>query len=314
MSWLILSREAAIVYWSVFGLFVGSFLNVAIHRLPLEGETVSKPRRSRCPSCKTTLTWKENVPVLSWLVLRGKCRTCKWPIPWRYPLVELSTACLWGFAAWRTLPEHFDLCLVYTIVLSGLVVATFVDFACFEIPDEVSIGGMVLAPIASLLVPALHAGSPVAAWIDGPGAVEVSRFAALTTCLAGMVVGGGILWLIGKIGSAIYGRDAMGFGDVKLLAAGGGFVGPGAILVALMIGALVASVAGLGNVVRFFVLLRARANARGRRGRIGRSLAVARIAGRYLPFGPYLAVGIGIVLTAWKDVAGLIPFVEWWRQ
>ncbi|MDZ4774776.1 MAG: hypothetical protein SGI72_16750, partial [Planctomycetota bacterium] len=122
----------------------------------------------------------------------------------------------------------------------------------------------------------------------------------------------GVLWLIGKVGSALYGRDAMGFGDVKLLCAGGGFVGPGAILVALMIGALVASIAGLGNVVRFFILLRRRASERGRSGRIGRSLAVARIAGRYLPFGPYLAVGIGIVLTAWKDVASLIPWSAVW--
>ena len=312
MSWLHLSREAAVVYWGVMGLFVGSFLNVAIHRLPLEGETVSKPRRSRCPSCKTTLTWKENVPLLSWIVQLGRCRTCRWPIPWRYPLVELLTAALWAGVAWRDLPEHFDLCLVHTIVLSGLVVATFVDFACFEIPDEVTIGGMVLAPVASLLVPGLHAGSPVAAWIDGANVMEPSRVGALTACLVGMVVGGGILWLIGKAGSALYGRDAMGFGDVKLLAAGGGFVGPGAILVALMIGALVASVAGLGNVVRFFVLLRHRAAVRGRRGGLVRSLRVARIAGRYLPFGPYLAIGIGIVLCAWKDVAGLIPWNGVW--
>jgi leader peptidase (prepilin peptidase)/N-methyltransferase len=307
LSWLALTREAAIVYWGMMGLFVGSFLNVAIHRLPLENETVSKPRRSRCPKCKTTLTWKENIPLVSWIVQGGKCRTCKWPIPWRYPLVELLTACLWAFVAWRTLPDRFDLCLVYTVVLSGLVVATFVDFACFEIPDEVSIGGMVLAPIASLVVPDLHAGSAVVAWIDGAGAESVSRFAALTACLAGMIVGGGILWLIGKVGSALYGRDAMGFGDVKLLAAGGGFVGPGAIVVALLIGAVVASIAGLGNVLRFFVLLRRRSRERGRRGGVGRSLSVARIAGRYLPFGPYLAVGIGIVLTAWKDVAPLIP-------
>jgi len=312
LNWLNLSRELAIVYWSVMGLFVGSFLNVAIHRLPLADETVSKPRRSRCPKCKTTLTWKENVPLVSWMVQLGRCRTCKWPIPWRYPLVEILTAILWGYVAWRTLPERFDFCLVHTIVLSGLVVATFVDFACFEIPDEISIGGMVLAPIASLLVPDLHAGSGVVAWIDGESAAGVSRFAALTACLAGMFVGGGVLWLIGKVGSALYGRDAMGFGDVKLLCAGGGFVGPGAILVALMIGALVASIAGLGNVVRFFILLRRRASERGRSGRIGRSLAVARIAGRYLPFGPYLAVGIGIVLTAWKDVASLIPWSAVW--
>ena len=87
------------IWWGVVGLFVGSFLNVAIHRFPLEGETVSHPRRSRCPSCRTTLTWKENIPLLSWLIQLGRCRTCGWRIPWRYPLVEALNAGLWWLAA-----------------------------------------------------------------------------------------------------------------------------------------------------------------------------------------------------------------------
>ena len=81
--------------WAVLGLFVGSFLNVCIHRLPLEDETVNHPRRSRCPSCRATLSWKENIPLLSWLVLRGRCRHCGWRIPIRYPLVEVGNAALW---------------------------------------------------------------------------------------------------------------------------------------------------------------------------------------------------------------------------
>lgn len=305
-------RALAVTWWAICGLLVGSFLNVAIHRLPLPDESVSKPRRSRCPSCKTTLTWRENVPLFSWVVQRGRCRTCGWRIPWRYPLVEALTCALWTYVALRTLPARFDVCLVQTIVLSGLVVATFVDFACFEIPDEVSIGGMVLAPIASFLVPDLHAGSPIAAWLDGPGAT--SHAGALLACVAGMVVGGGSLWLIGKVGSALYGRDAMGFGDVKLLAAGGGFVGPGAALAALMIASVLASIAGLANMLRFLVLLRVRASQRGRTGGFGRSAQVARAAGRYLPFGPYLAAGIGIVLLAWKDVVGLVPWADVWHH
>ena len=306
-----LPRWAWVAWWAITGLIVGSFLNVAIHRLPLEGETVSKPRRSRCPKCKTTLTWKENIPLLSWIVQRGRCRTCAWRIPWRYPLVELLTAVLWAVVAWRTLPEHFDICIVQTIVLSGLVVATFVDFACFEIPDEVSIGGMVLAPIATLLVPDLHADSWLAHWASGDAA-HVTRSGALLACVAGEIVGGGTLWLIGRVGSALYGRDAMGFGDVKLLAAGGGFVGPGAALLALMVASVIASVAGLLNMLRFLLLLRSRAGARGRRGGMRKSLRVARVAGRYLPFGPYLAIGIGIVLLYWNDVRAAIPWSHIW--
>src|SRR5439155_26557054 len=135
---------------------------------------------------------------------------------------------------------------------------------------------------------------------------SVTSAGALVACLAGIAAGGGILWLIGKVGSRLYGRDAMGFGDVKLLAAGGGFVGPGGALAVLMIASVLASVVGLLNMVRFFVLLRSRARARGRRGGLRKSLLIARIAGRYLPFGPYLAVGIGIVLLDWHGVKELL--------
>jgi prepilin signal peptidase PulO-like enzyme (type II secretory pathway) len=196
---------------------------------------------------------------------------------------------------------------VRSVVLSGLVVATFVDFDCFEIPDEVSIGGMVLAPVAVLLLPALHQETRIAQLLSDPHD-PVTRVGALSACLAGMALGGGILWGIGWIGSRLYGRDAMGLGDVKLLAAGGGFLGPGGVLWALMIASLVASVVGVLNLARFFLLLRSRARARRRSVRRRRSLQVARVAGRYVPFGPYLALGIGIVLLYWKEVAGILRY------
>lgn len=284
------------------GLFVGSFLNVCIHRLPLENETVSQPRRSRCPQCRRQLTWKENVPVLSWLIQLGRCRGCAWRIPIRYPAVEIANAALWWHALQTAGAERFELWLVWSLVLSALLVATMVDFDCFQIPDEVSIGGMVLAPILVLLVPALHADTYVAS----DGAV-VDRMGALTGCLVGMAVGGGVLYAIGWVGTRIYKTEAMGFGDVKLLAAGGGFVGPGGALAALMLAAMFASVFGVLNIVRFFCLTRSRARARGRHDPIGRSLSIARLAGRYLPFGPFLAMGIGIALLHWEDVRTLLP-------
>jgi leader peptidase (prepilin peptidase)/N-methyltransferase len=301
-----LPKEVLVGWWGLVGLFVGSFLNVCIHRLPLAEETVSKPRRSRCPSCKTTLTWRENLPLVSWLVLRGKCRTCGWRIPWRYPLVELLTAVLWLAVALVHLPGDWPMTIVQSVVIAGLLVATFVDFACYEIPDEVSIGGMVLAPIASLLVPRLHDATWVAQRLSDAGAEHVDRGGALVGCLAGMLVGGGILLGIGWVGEKVYGRDAMGLGDVKLLAAGGGFIGPGGVVLALMIAALTASIAGLVNMGRFYVLVRTRAKRRGTRRAVGKSVRVARVAGRYLPFGPYLALGIGIALVAWKDVVQLL--------
>lgn len=293
-----------IVWWTAVGLCVGSFLNVCIHRWPLEEETVTKPRRSRCPECRHELTWRENIPLLSWLFLRGRCRWCRWPIPFRYPLVELLTGALFCLTAWIHGPTAWPYTLVAAVVLAGLIVATFVDFDRFEIPDEVSIGGMILAPIVSGLLPGLHATTWVAQQVS-PGE-EVDRAGAVIASLAGLATGGGILLAIGWIGKRIYGRDAMGLGDVKLLAAGGGFVGPGAALVALLIGSLAASVVGILNMARFLWLSRSRVRRRGGRKSFMRSVQVARICGRYLPFGPYLALGIGIVLLGWNHVAGVL--------
>jgi leader peptidase (prepilin peptidase)/N-methyltransferase len=240
------------------------------------------------------------VPVLSWLVQLGRCRGCGWSIPWRYPLVELCTALLWLLVAVSTPQEQWAVLLVRLLVVSGLVVATAVDFAIFEIPDEVSIGGMLLAPLLSFAVPALHADTWVAQAVsEGPG---VDRAGALAGCLAGMAVGGGVLWAIGWVGKRAFRRDAMGLGDVKLLAGAGGFIGPGGVLLALVLASLVASVAGVGNILRFLALSRLRSRARGTRKPWASSLRSARIAGRYVPFGPYLALGIVVVLLYWKEV------------
>ena len=292
-------------WWTVFGLFVGSFLNVAIHRLPRPGMTVSKPRRSFCPRCGRSLTWSENIPLFSWLAQRGRCRGCGCSIPWRYPLVESLTAALWFLAAWSTPGAAWDLIAVRVLVLSGLVVATFVDFEHFEIPDEVSIGGMVLAPLLSFLVPALHADTFLAGVFSTSSGID--RTGALLASLSGVAAGGGVLLGIGWLGKLVFRRDAMGLGDVKLLAAAGGFIGPGGALLALVLGALAASIAGLINVLRFFLISRSRVRSRGGSRALGRSLASARIAGRYLPFGPYLALGIGIVLLAWNHVVRWMP-------
>ena len=299
-----LPRAVQIGFTAVLGLLIGSFLNVCIHRLPKEGMSVRSARRSHCPKCDHELRWFENLPVLSWCLQRGRCRACSWPIPVRYPLVELLTGVLFGVVAWRTPWDHPGLLFFQLLVIAGLVVATFVDFDCFEIPDEVSIGGMVLAPLISLALPELHADTILAQEMSStPGIVD--RGGALMGCLAGMATGGGILLGIGWLGKKLFGRDAMGLGDVKLLAAAGGFVGPGAVLMALFLGSMLASVVGALNIARFFCLLRRRTRERGTRKSALQALQTARIVGRYLPFGPYLSLGVGIVLVDWKDVLQL---------
>jgi leader peptidase (prepilin peptidase)/N-methyltransferase len=299
-----LPRELELVWWTVMGLFVGSFLNVAIHRLPREGLGVNRPRRSFCPGCGKELGWSENVPLVSWAVQRGRCRACGWRIPFRYPLVEALTAGLWLLAATATPADERGLLLVRVAVLSGLVVATFVDFDFYEIPDEVSIGGMVLAPLLSALVPELHASTWVAQrYSEG---LEVSRVGAVAGSLAGIAVGGGVLLAIGWVGERLMGREAMGLGDVKLLAAAGGFVGPGGALFALVLASFAGALAGVANIARFQCILRARARRRRSSRGFGRSLAAARSAGQMLPFGPYLALGTAIALLYWEQVAARI--------
>jgi len=289
---------------AVFGLFVGSFLCVAVHRYPIPNQTPSHPRRSLCPECGHVLAWWENIPVVSWLVLRRRCRACRVVIPARYPLMEIATALAWWTTATVTPAGEHLLLGIHLLVVSGLLTAAFVDLDCFEIPDSVSVGGMVLAPIAAFSVPELHGHTWFAHWISG--GVEVTRGASAAAALVGMATGGGVLLLVGRLGSRAFGQDAMGLGDVKLLAAGGGFVGPGGVLVALLLASVTASIIGVGNLLRFFCLVRRRDRSRDRERGAGRAWRTARVAGQYLPFGPHLALGVALALLFWE------PYLAAW--
>lgn len=287
-----------------FGLTVGSFLNVAIARYPYEERTVRSPNRSLCLSCERQLAWYENLPVLSWVVLRGRCRTCKAKISWRYPFVELLNAALWGLAAWHAGLERWPLFVVWAVVISSLIVCTFVDFDHWEIPDELSIPGMWLAPVVSFALPELHEHTWVAQkFSEGP---TVDRFGAVLGSLAGIFVGWGVLRAMDWIGRKVVGKDAMGWGDAKLLGAGGGFIGPGGTMTALLIASFLGSIVGIANMVRWFFYLKGRSKSRGQGRSVGQLAARGRHFGRYLPFGPYLALGIGIVLLAWNHVSVLL--------
>ena len=137
----------------VVGAIVGSFLNVCIYRLPL-GMAVNKPSRSFCPHCKTQIAWYHNLPVVSWLALRARCAYCGKPIAVRYPLVELLTAVLF-FAIWREFNETWIVVFPYWIFVSLVVVATFIDFDHFIIPDEITLGCVGAGLILSLAIPQL---------------------------------------------------------------------------------------------------------------------------------------------------------------
>ncbi len=183
-----------------FGAIVGSFLNVVILRLPNEEESVVFPA-SHCTSCMTDLHWYENIPILSFLVLRGKCSHCKAKISFQYPVVELSMAILT-----MGLVQRFGLSIAatgYFIFSAALLVIIWIDIYHQIIPDVISLPGIILGLIFSFTSPVLH-------WQDS---------------LIGLLIGGGILWGIAELYFMLRKVDGMGGGDIKLLAMIGAFLG-----------------------------------------------------------------------------------------
>jgi leader peptidase (prepilin peptidase) / N-methyltransferase len=237
----------------VLGALVGSFLNVVVHRLP-RGESIVHPG-SRCPACGHAIRPWHNVPLLGWLWLRGRCRDCGVAISARYPLVELATAVLFAIVAERFGPSL--LAGLWMGFAAALLVAALVDIDHRIIPDEVSVGGLVAG---LTLAPALHvlAGVPAqAAWLHA---------------VTGAALGGGLLWIVGFVHArvcALAGRrfahwpeedegyprpgsldywtwfPGMGFGDVKLLAMIGAFLGPVGVVETIVAASAVGLVFGL---------------------------------------------------------------------
>jgi leader peptidase (prepilin peptidase)/N-methyltransferase len=233
----------------VFGLLIGSFLNVVIHRLPA-GESVVRPP-SHCPVCDRPIAPYDNVPVLSYLLLRGRCRHCSTHISLRYPLVELVTGCVFAGIAWRFGATW--LLPAWLLFAGGLIVAAAIDFDEQIIPDEISLGGIAVGLVVV----------PGAQMLEGD-----ALGGALLESLVGGLLGGGLLWSVGFFHARVsvaLGRTfehwpgegeeiprpssadywlwfpGMGLGDVKLLAMVGVFLGPFGVLATI----LAASVLGL---------------------------------------------------------------------
>ena len=196
----------------VVGAMFGSFLNVCILRWPRE-ESVVRPR-SRCPGCGQFIAWYDNIPVVSWLLLRGRCRGCRTPISLQYPLIELVTALIWAFMGWRYglgLPA-FAGAIFFTILLG----ITLTDAREYIIPDEFSLGGLVVGILFSL-----------------PGG-----FSTIASALIGAAAGFAILWVVGALGTRMFKEEAMGGGDIKMMAMVGAFVGWKGVLLTIFLGAL----------------------------------------------------------------------------
>lgn len=177
----------------VLGSMVGSFLNVCIHRLPLGQSIVSPP--SHCPHCKYSIPWYLNIPLVTWLYLRGRCRNCGAPIAARYFLVELLTAGVF-LAVWLRYGERsVGLALVYCAFIAGLIVASFIDLEHYIIPDEITLGGAAVGLAASFVLPSLH------------GQMAIAH--SLKESLLGLAVGAGTVYGILRLGKLLFGRQRL---------------------------------------------------------------------------------------------------------
>lgn len=260
-----------IILSALFGLMLGSFLNVLIHRLPkmleqewreqcawLEGREAEPGQRynlilpgSTCPQCGHAIRWYENIPILSWLFLRGRCSQCGSGISWRYPLVELLTGCLFALAAWQW-GYGGDVLWVWGL-LATLIALTFIDLDTQLLPDN-------------LTLPLAWAG--LLANLGG-------RFVGLDEAVIGAVAGYVSLWLVYHLFKLLTGKEGMGFGDFKLLAALGAWLGWKLLLPMVLVASLGGAIFGIAA-----ILLKGRARS------------------KPIPFGPWLALG-GLVVLFW---------------
>jgi leader peptidase (prepilin peptidase)/N-methyltransferase len=265
----------------LFGLLIGSFLNVCIYRWPRDLSVV-KPR-SHCPECEKTIAWYDNIPVVSYILLRAKCRNCSAPIPWRYPAVEIITAVLFGYLVWR-----FGVtvnALRYCVLCAMLVTLAFTDAETRILPDEFTLGGLVAGVIFAAFVPVPDSMFRAVAGISGWTHLSWRQI-SLGEAAFGVILPAGSLWLGGWLFEKIRHKEGLGFGDVKMMAMVGAFLGLRGTLLTMIVGSLLGSVIGMIYIK-----------------------ATKQDAGTYeLPFGTFLAAAaIGVAL-----VGG--PVIDWYSN
>ncbi len=285
-------RPLAVAWGALVGAVVGSFLNVVVARLP-RGESVVHPR-SRCPGCGAGIAWYDNVPVLSWLLLRARCRRCHAHISARYPLVELLVAVLGGLAVQR---HGLSAAAAAELAFGSFLVAlAFIDLDTWLLPFALSL------PFAAL---GLAAG-----WLH----------LAPSASIGGALLGGGVGFLaflvVHLVGEKVFRREAMGFGDVVLLGGIGSWLGMGALLPVILLSSLQGSAVGIGLLLLGRGQPGPRAEAGLARPEAGRVPAAASLEEddwvpprNAVPFGPFLALAAleWLLLGPW--LAGVVPLL-----
>lgn len=229
--------EAALAF--LFGLLIGSFLNVCIHRMPKDLSVV-RPR-SHCPACEHMIAWYDNIPLVSYLLLRAHCRHCGARISPRYPAVELLTAALFAAAVAQhgATPAGLKLCL-FAALMVGLL---FSDLESLILPDEFTLGGLAAGLALAIFIPVDDVTAQALLWLAG---VEAGpRLRSVAEAVLAAAIPAGFLWLGGWLFEKIRHKEGLGFGDVKLVALIGAFLGLRETLLTLLSGSILGSVVGL---------------------------------------------------------------------
>jgi leader peptidase (prepilin peptidase) / N-methyltransferase len=265
----------------VIGTVVGSFLNVCIYRIPWQ-KSVIWPG-SRCPVCLDEIAARDNVPIVSWIALRGECRVCGTSISMRYPLVETLVGCLflgaflvdvigWPRGNWGIAPEQLMAAAYHSVFLALLVAATFIDYDWWEIPKQITDSGMAVGILLATLWPHVRPGP----------ASAVTHVQGFWVGFVGLLVGAGLTQTVRKIAGFIARREAMGFGDVTLMGMIGAFMGWRAAVLTFFVGPFF----GLGHAL--WKLLRL----------ILKKLTGGKLTSsdRELPYGPYLSMAAATLL------------------
>jgi len=283
MSVFITYPALGITFALLVGACIGSFLNVCIGRWPAGMSVVSPP--SRCPHCERPIRAYENVPVVGWLALRGRCAGCHARISIQYPLVELAIALVWGISAW-----HYGFTFtalrvaMFITVLAGIAIT---DAKHYLIPDGFTLFGLgwvIVTVFVALFIPTSSAVAPMA----------VSPFAGPYDALIGACVGAGAIAIAGWLGEVALGREAMGFGDVTLMAVAGGALGPNRTLLTIF---LAAAIGMITFVLGVYPIVKWRAARRGTEGELP-----------LVPFGVFLAPAAAIALLAGD------PMIHWYIE
>jgi leader peptidase (prepilin peptidase) / N-methyltransferase len=224
----------------LIGLAIGSFLNVCISRMP-HNESVVHPR-SRCPQCRKQIAGYDNIPVLSYILLGGRCRNCKKSISIRYPLTEALTGVI-GALIYLEYGLGLEF-VVYLAFAAALIVLAFIDADHRILPDPITLNGLWIGLLLSLVI--FIPGPWVARALQAVGfSFPGERLVSFASSVVGAIVGGGILWLVGEAYFRVRGVEGMGFGDVKMMAMVGAFLGTPRTVFTIMAGSLLGSVIGL---------------------------------------------------------------------